>query len=102
MIVGRGQVSKSDSQHDSNCPIIGPDIFLNPARITNTLNYLPVAVWIAESHQIEDYSYSMSECQIKQYNFNERPITFIILALKDPLLSNTEFGKHGWNLKDEK
>jgi hypothetical protein len=39
---GGGKVSEADGKHDVDSPVVGPDVFLEPVCLSDSLDHMPV------------------------------------------------------------
>ena len=70
-MVGGCEVTETDSQHDVDSPIVGPDVLGEPTITINALHFVPVLGCIELGHRCQEDGEDMGEAEIKEDNLHQ-------------------------------
>lgn len=101
MVIGWDDISESDCQHDCRCPIVGPNVSLEPLGILNVPDHLPVCIRVSNSHKVQNNCDNMCESQVEKHDFEERPVFLVVKVLKYHLFKPIQFVDQVGDLQDE-
>lgn len=82
VVTGR-EVSKANSEHDVDSPVVGPDILGKPPCLWNTLFYMPGSISFYFSHCREDYGQNMGKAEVKKHNLHKRPVLLMVVVFDE-------------------
>jgi len=78
-MIRRRDITKANSEHYRDSPIIPPHILLIPKRFIQILINNPIFLLIEAGHRYESNCQTMSNNEIEQKNLNEIPYFLTIL-----------------------
>lgn len=99
LLIGGDNITKADSQHDSNSPVVPPDILLIPLRVVKPLINQPVFFVIEPCHCNEGNRETMCNNKIEQKDLDEIPDFLSILILNQLKLNMSQHHQQRFNLQ---
>lgn len=82
-MVSCSEITKTNSEHDIDSPVIGPYVLWKPIRMGNSFDFVPVFSRIELRHCWEENGQNVGEAEVEENNLHQGPVLLIIVILDE-------------------